>query len=100
MGVAATSMGIFDAEGMLQPYAPKGLNRIAAQYRDKKNPPEEKSWTGAYKAFIKRIRETGVVVDCGVRTGKAGETQMRCRSSRSGQSWATDVTRRTNTVTW
>jgi iron(III) transport system substrate-binding protein len=43
MGVAATSMAIFDAEGMLVPYAPKGLNRIAAQYRDPKNPP---AWTG------------------------------------------------------
>ena len=30
MGVAATSMAIFDTEGMLVPYAPAGLNRIAA----------------------------------------------------------------------
>ena len=43
MGVAATSMAIFDAEGMLVPYAPKGLERIAAQYRDSKNPP---AWVG------------------------------------------------------
>ena len=43
MGVAATSMGIFDAEGMLQPYAPAGLARIDAAYKDKKNPP---AWTG------------------------------------------------------
>ena len=43
MGVAATSMGIFDKEGMLQPYAPKGLERIAPQYRDSKNPP---AWVG------------------------------------------------------
>ena len=43
MGVAATSMAIFDKEGMLQPYAPPGLNRIAAQYRDPKNPP---AWVG------------------------------------------------------
>ena len=43
MGVAATSMGVFDAEGMLQPYAPKGLSRIASQYRDPKNPP---AWVG------------------------------------------------------
>jgi len=43
MGVAATSMGIFDAEGMLQPYAPAGLSRISPQYRDAKNPP---AWTG------------------------------------------------------
>jgi len=43
MGVAATSMGIFDAEGMLMPYAPAGLSRVAAQYRDPKNPP---AWVG------------------------------------------------------
>jgi len=43
MGVAATSMGVFDAEGMLVPYAPQGLSRIAAQYRDAKNPP---AWVG------------------------------------------------------
>jgi iron(III) transport system substrate-binding protein len=43
MGVAATSMAIFANEGMLEPYAPKGLARIAAQYRDPKNPP---AWVG------------------------------------------------------
>ncbi len=43
MGVAATSMAIFDIEGMLHPYAPVGLNRISPQYRDAKNPP---AWTG------------------------------------------------------
>ncbi len=43
MGVAATSMGVFDAEGMLQAYAPQGLSRIASQYRDPNNPP---AWVG------------------------------------------------------
>ncbi len=43
MGVAATSMAVFDAEGMLQPYAPKGLERIDPKYRDAKNPP---AWVG------------------------------------------------------
>ena len=43
MGVAATSMGVFDAEGMLQAYSPQGLSRIASQYRDPKNPP---AWVG------------------------------------------------------
>jgi iron(III) transport system substrate-binding protein len=43
LGVAATSLAIFDAEGMLQPYAPAGLARVAAQYRDSKNPP---AWVG------------------------------------------------------
>jgi iron(III) transport system substrate-binding protein len=43
MGVAATSMAIFDSEGMLVPYAPKGLERIDPHYRDPKNPP---TWVG------------------------------------------------------
>jgi iron(III) transport system substrate-binding protein len=43
MGVAATSMAVFDNEGMLQPYAPEGLARIAGQYRDARNPP---AWVG------------------------------------------------------
>lgn len=43
MGVAATSMAIFDKEGMLQPYAPKGLERLAPEFRDSKNPP---AWVG------------------------------------------------------
>jgi iron(III) transport system substrate-binding protein len=43
MGVAATSMGVFDQEGMLVPYAPQGLSRIASEYRDPKNPP---AWVG------------------------------------------------------
>ena len=42
-GIAATSMAIFESEGMLVPYAPKGLERVDAQYRDAKNPP---SWVG------------------------------------------------------
>jgi iron(III) transport system substrate-binding protein len=42
-GLAATSMAVFDNEGMLIPYAPAGLNRITAQYRDGKNPP---TWVG------------------------------------------------------
>jgi len=43
MGLAATSLAIFATEGMLHPYAPAGLNRVAAQYRDAKNPP---AWVG------------------------------------------------------
>jgi len=43
MGVAASSLALLDAEGMLTPYAPKGLARIVPAYRDKKNPP---AWTG------------------------------------------------------
>jgi iron(III) transport system substrate-binding protein len=43
MGLAATSLAIFDAEGMLQPYAPPGLDRLAPEFRDRKNPP---AWVG------------------------------------------------------
>ena len=43
MGVAASSLAIFDTEGMLVPYAPKGIERVVAQYKDSKNPP---AWVG------------------------------------------------------
>lgn len=42
-GTAATSMIIFDNEGMLEPYAPKGLDAIQPQFRDPDNPP---AWVG------------------------------------------------------
>ncbi|HEX7271482.1 MAG TPA: putative 2-aminoethylphosphonate ABC transporter substrate-binding protein [Casimicrobiaceae bacterium] len=43
VGVSASSMAVFANEGMLQGYAPKGLDKIQTQYRDPKNPPE---WVG------------------------------------------------------
>ena len=43
MGVAASSLAIFDKNEMLQSYAPKGLEAITAKYRDSKNPPH---WVG------------------------------------------------------
>jgi len=43
MGVAASSMALFEQEGMLQGYAPAGLARIAPEFRDPKNPPQ---WVG------------------------------------------------------
>jgi iron(III) transport system substrate-binding protein len=36
-------MAVFANEGMLQPYAPKGLDKIPPQYRDSQNPPR---WVG------------------------------------------------------
>lgn len=42
-GVSASSLAVFDNEGMLQPYAPKGLDKISPKYRDSKNPPH---WVG------------------------------------------------------
>jgi len=38
-GLAATSLVLFETEGMLQPYAPAGLAAIQPAYRDSKNPP-------------------------------------------------------------
>ena len=42
-GLAATSLLVLKPEGMLMPYAPKGLERLDAQFRDKDNPP---AWVG------------------------------------------------------
>jgi len=43
VGTSASSLAVFANEGMLQGYAPKGLDKIQPQYRDPKNPPE---WVG------------------------------------------------------
>ena len=43
MGVAASSLALLDAKGMLEPYAPLNLDAIMSQYRDTKNPP---AWVG------------------------------------------------------
>jgi iron(III) transport system substrate-binding protein len=43
MGLAATSLMLLDKEGMLQGYAPKGLDAIPANYRDSVSPPK---WVG------------------------------------------------------
>ncbi|MET0543628.1 MAG: extracellular solute-binding protein, partial [Variovorax sp.] len=43
MGVAATSLALFERNGMLQPYAPLNLDAIMPAYRDKKSPP---AWFG------------------------------------------------------
>jgi iron(III) transport system substrate-binding protein len=42
-GLAGSSLAILDKEGMLQPYAPKNLGAIDAQYRSAANPP---AWVG------------------------------------------------------
>ncbi|UCV02913.1 putative 2-aminoethylphosphonate ABC transporter substrate-binding protein [Dechloromonas denitrificans] len=43
MGVAASSMVVFERQGMLQPYAPANLKNITPRYRAAANPP---SWVG------------------------------------------------------
>ncbi len=42
-GLAATSLMVLKGEGMLLAYAPKGLDRLDAQFRDRDNPP---AWVG------------------------------------------------------
>lgn len=42
-GTAATSLLILEQEGMLEPYAPKGVERILPQFKDTANPPR---WVG------------------------------------------------------
>lgn len=42
-GTAATSMIIFDNEGMLEPYSPKGVEEILPQFKDSGDPP---TWVG------------------------------------------------------
>jgi len=42
-GLAASSLLILDAEGMLEPYAPKGLDAIKPVFRSAKSPP---TWVG------------------------------------------------------
>jgi iron(III) transport system substrate-binding protein len=42
-GLAATSLMLLDGEGMLEGYAPTGLDALDANFRDSANPPK---WTG------------------------------------------------------
>lgn len=42
-GTAATSLLVLDHEGMLTGYAPKGVEKVAAQFKDTHNPP---NWVG------------------------------------------------------
>ncbi|WP_374355026.1 putative 2-aminoethylphosphonate ABC transporter substrate-binding protein [Chitinimonas sp.] len=43
MGVAASSLLVLEKEGMLQAYAPKGVEKLSRQYVDSATPP---SWVG------------------------------------------------------
>lgn len=42
-GTAVSSLLVADQQGMLEPYAPKGLERVQDQFRDPANPPR---WVG------------------------------------------------------
>ena len=42
-GLAATSLLVLQSEGMLEPYAPAGLERLDPRFRDSQDPP---SWVG------------------------------------------------------
>ncbi len=43
MGVAVTSLLVLDNQGMLQPYAPKGVEKLSQRYVDNSTPP---MWVG------------------------------------------------------
>ncbi len=42
-GISATSLLVADTEGMLEPYSPKGLDRVLPEFRDSRTPPH---WVG------------------------------------------------------
>lgn len=42
-GLAASSLLVADQQGMLEPYAPAGLEKVQPKFRDEKNPPH---WVG------------------------------------------------------
>ncbi len=50
-GTSATSLLVADSLGLLEPYAPKGLEKLDARFRDPRNPPH---WVGvdAYAAVV------------------------------------------------
>lgn len=50
-GVAVTSVEIFKREGMLEPYAPKGLEKVLPKFRDSADPPY---WVGV-DAYVNAI---------------------------------------------
>jgi iron(III) transport system substrate-binding protein len=51
LGVSASSLEIFKAQGMLAPYTPKGFDQLNARYSDPARPP---SWVGmdVYSAVV------------------------------------------------
>jgi len=59
-GLAATSLMLLQSEGMLQPYAPKGLGKLDSKFRDSANPP---SWTGM-DAWIAAVCVNTVEATC------------------------------------
>lgn len=64
-GVAATSMMIFQEEGMLEPYAPEGLEVILPQFRDPADPPH---WVGV---------DAYVTAFCALQAGGRGRVRHR-----------------------
>ncbi|WP_409347326.1 putative 2-aminoethylphosphonate ABC transporter substrate-binding protein [Paenibacillus sp. MBLB4367] len=53
-GLAATSLLAMDDRNMLEPYAPKGVERVLPEFKDKANPPK---WVGI------DIWETAIIVN-------------------------------------
>jgi iron(III) transport system substrate-binding protein len=80
-GLAGTSLGLMEKEGMLLPYAPKGLEQISPKMRDAKAEP---AWVGM-DAFAAAICFNTVEADSrscpGPLPGKAWPS--RCTRARS-----------------
>ncbi|MFN8468091.1 MAG: putative 2-aminoethylphosphonate ABC transporter substrate-binding protein [Caldilineaceae bacterium] len=64
-GLAATSLLNADQQGMLEPYAPAGLDRIDASFRDPNNPPHWvgiDTWFSAFCANTEELKAKGLPV--------------------------------------
>lgn len=64
-GLAATSLLVADRKGLLEPYAPAGLERVGAEFRDPRTPPHwvgTAVWMTAFAANVNELRRRGLPV--------------------------------------
>jgi iron(III) transport system substrate-binding protein len=62
-GLAATSLLVLKSEGMLMPYAPKGVNKLDPRFVDKANPPAWvglDAWIGALCVNTVELKKNGL----------------------------------------
>ena len=62
-GLAASSLLVLDAEGMLEPYSPAGLERILPEFRDPADPPV---WVGVDAWETAFLVNTAVLAEHGI----------------------------------
>ncbi|MBA3530401.1 MAG: extracellular solute-binding protein, partial [Ardenticatenales bacterium] len=63
--LAATSLLVADAEGILEPYAPAGLERVDPKFRDQANPPHwvgTDVWMSAFCVNTEKMEELGLPI--------------------------------------